>query len=187
MPILTLSQAAKECGRSKSVLLQAIKTGRLSANRNELNQWQIDPAELFRVYPLERPENGQKEQYRTHFEREENALLQAQICHLEKQLATVEAVVDDLKTDRDHWRQQATALLTHKPEPAREEAPPEVGKLAVTLPAVLPRPQEAPRKPAAPPPAVPGPDVGERVALWFVAAFLLLVAGLAVGHWLGWV
>ena len=123
MPLLTLSQAAKECRKSKSVLLEAIRTGRLSANRNDLNQWQIDPAELFRVYPVERSENGQKEQNETPLERHQNALLQAQVSYLEKQLATVEAVADDLRKDRDQWRQQATALLTHQREPPEAEDP----------------------------------------------------------------
>jgi hypothetical protein len=117
VPILTLSQAAKESGKSKSVLLGAIKSGRISASRNDLNQWQIDPAELFRVYPLERQENGQKEQNRPNQEQQENALLRVQISYLEKQLATATAVADDLRTDRDHWRQQATALLTDQRKP----------------------------------------------------------------------
>ena len=121
MPLLTLNQAAKECGKSKSVLLGAIRAGRLSAIRDDLNQWQIDPAELFRVYQSRRSENGQKEQSVPHEERHQNALLLANIGHLEKQLATAESVADDLRADRDHWRQQATALLTHQPEP--REAP----------------------------------------------------------------
>lgn len=52
MQPFTLNQAAKACGRSKSTILEAIKSGRLSAFRNEINQWEIQPAELFRVYPL---------------------------------------------------------------------------------------------------------------------------------------
>jgi len=48
---LTLGQAAKEVGISKPSLSAAIKKGRLSAHKNESGAYEIDPAELFRVYP----------------------------------------------------------------------------------------------------------------------------------------
>lgn len=48
---LTLGQAAKEVGISKPSLSAAIKNGRLSAAKNESGSYEIDPAELFRVYP----------------------------------------------------------------------------------------------------------------------------------------
>jgi hypothetical protein len=51
MKPFTLNQASQVCHRSKSTLLDAIKNGRLSATRNDKKQWQIDPAELCRVYP----------------------------------------------------------------------------------------------------------------------------------------
>lgn len=121
MTNLTLSRAAKECGRSKSALLDAIRDGRLSASRNELQQWQIDPAELFRVYPLDRSANKTNEHDQPTAEHQQNALLLAKITHLEKQLATAE-------TDRDRWQQQAeriTLLLTHQQhQPPAETARP---------------------------------------------------------------
>ena len=48
--LLTLGQAAKEVGLSKPTISEAIKKGRLSATKDG-NQYQIDPAELFRVWP----------------------------------------------------------------------------------------------------------------------------------------
>ncbi len=48
---LTLGKAAKEAGISKPSLSAAIKKGRLSAVKNEYGVYEIDPAELFRVYP----------------------------------------------------------------------------------------------------------------------------------------
>ena len=47
---LSLSQAAKEAGKSKSRISAAIKSGELAAVRNG-NKFQIDPSELFRVFP----------------------------------------------------------------------------------------------------------------------------------------
>ena len=54
---LSLGQAARETGKSKSVISNALKSGRLSGRRNEKEEWEIDPAELFRVFP---PQNGQQ-------------------------------------------------------------------------------------------------------------------------------
>lgn len=51
MAELTLSQAAKASGRSKSTLHRAVKSGRLSASRSDDGSFRIDPAELVRAFP----------------------------------------------------------------------------------------------------------------------------------------
>jgi len=50
MPYLTLGQASKETGLHKTTISRAVEDGRLSANRNQQGHYQIDPAELFRVF-----------------------------------------------------------------------------------------------------------------------------------------
>ena len=47
---LSLGQAAKETGLDKSTISRAIKSGKLSAHRKESGGYEIDPAELFRVF-----------------------------------------------------------------------------------------------------------------------------------------
>jgi hypothetical protein len=47
---LSLGQAAKETGMDKSTISRAIKSGKLSATRQENRGYAIDPAELFRVF-----------------------------------------------------------------------------------------------------------------------------------------
>jgi hypothetical protein len=47
----TLGTAAQATGTAKSTVLRAIKAGRISASRDETGQWQIQPVELFRVFP----------------------------------------------------------------------------------------------------------------------------------------
>jgi septal ring factor EnvC (AmiA/AmiB activator) len=47
----SLKQAADATGRTKPTLLRAIQTGKISAKKNEMREWEIDPAELHRVYP----------------------------------------------------------------------------------------------------------------------------------------
>lgn len=50
---LTLNQAAKTCGRSKSTLLEAIRAGRMSAPKDDRGHYAIDPAELHRAFPFQ--------------------------------------------------------------------------------------------------------------------------------------
>lgn len=56
--MLTLGKAAKEVGISKPSLSAAIKKGKISARKNEKGHYEIDPAELFRVYPPKSKPNG---------------------------------------------------------------------------------------------------------------------------------
>jgi hypothetical protein len=51
MATFGLRQAAQQAGASKSTILRAIQSGRLSASRTDDGGYAIDAAELFRVYP----------------------------------------------------------------------------------------------------------------------------------------
>jgi hypothetical protein len=58
--MLTLAQAAKETGLTKPAIFKAIKSGKISASKDDRGQWMIDPAELFRVYaPASQKETGE--------------------------------------------------------------------------------------------------------------------------------
>jgi hypothetical protein len=47
----TIATAAAAVGRNKTAILRAIEAGKISAAKDENGEWQIDPAELHRVYP----------------------------------------------------------------------------------------------------------------------------------------
>ncbi len=47
----TLGTAAKATGASKSSILRAIKSGRLSYNEKDASGYHIEASELFRVFP----------------------------------------------------------------------------------------------------------------------------------------
>lgn len=49
---LTLNQAAKTCGRAKSTILDAIKSGVITAPKDDRGRYAIDPSELNRVFPI---------------------------------------------------------------------------------------------------------------------------------------
>lgn len=133
---LTLSQAAKASGKSKSTLSRAIKVGRLSATRLDDGNFSIDPAELFRAYPAT-PRNPYDERPIERNATPVPAELQSRISMLEMLLekereavarereisAREREISADLKEDRDRWRQQAASLLADLRPELAEPAP----------------------------------------------------------------
>jgi hypothetical protein len=119
---LTLNQAAKACHKSKATILADIRLGRLSAGRDDKNQWQIDPSELFRVYPQHQTDTGNGNRSQPPEEnRQETALVDALREQIDLLKAQLDRERDQLQRERDqadHWRKQATMLLTRQPDPA---------------------------------------------------------------------
>ncbi len=56
--VLTLNKAAQTCGHSKSTLLDAIRSGRMTAPKDDRGRYAIDPAELHRVFPFTAPDQS---------------------------------------------------------------------------------------------------------------------------------
>ena len=116
----TLGQAAIECGRTKPTLLGAIKKGRLAANRNERGEWQIDPAELARVYPKKEKSAVRQTQRLTVEEADKIKLL-------EEKIKLLEQVVNDLQEDKKAARAdvlQWQGVAAHFSEQLKQLAPP---------------------------------------------------------------
>lgn len=104
----TLGEAAKATGKSKATISKAIKSGRISAKKEETGAFAIDPSELHRVYPVAKNEEK---------ETSVNTLvsdLQTQLSVAQERLEEQKALAADLREDRDRWRQQATGLLEDK-------------------------------------------------------------------------
>jgi hypothetical protein len=47
---LSAKEAAEAVGMTRQGIIKSIKTGKISASKNENGEWQIEPSELFRVY-----------------------------------------------------------------------------------------------------------------------------------------
>lgn len=116
--VFTLRTAAQHTGTSKSTILRAIKSGRLSATRLEDGSYEIDPAELERVYPAQRMKQRAMDAMEHHAPTtsdERNtvapdattAALTAQIEGLREILKRADATADELREDRDRWRNMA--------------------------------------------------------------------------------
>ena len=125
----TLGQAAKATGLSKPTLSEAIKRGRISANKDDFGRYQIDPAELHRVYPpLPHPASKtmvQSEQYQTHDLTAKIMVLEARVQALEELKTQIAAERDDLRGERDRLlgviEEQAGSVkqLTYQSKPAQ--------------------------------------------------------------------
>jgi hypothetical protein len=127
----SLAQAARATGLDKSTILRAIRSHKISAAKSERDGgWMIDPAELHRVFPPAPAGNpaglsnngGNAEgvagpRDATAVATVATAVLEAQVAALRetvdllrRQLDGQAALVEDVRTDRDHWRAQAEAL-----------------------------------------------------------------------------
>jgi hypothetical protein len=122
---LTLGQAAKECGKSKATLSKAIKSGRLSVLGKTSAGYEIDPAELFRVFPKEefatnetnnrKPPN--KAEHLTNLairlgiaENQEQAL-KREIEMLREMIAQSAKKAEEYREMANSWQKQAETLL----------------------------------------------------------------------------
>lgn len=129
MPPFTLSQAARACKRSKSTLSNALETGRLSGHKNQIGNWEIEPAELFRVFPIELAGTG-TEPFRTVLENHDrtgNEQLLERLRTLEiereRERRQLESTIEDLRQrldqEAEERRKLSQRLLIHqKTEPS---------------------------------------------------------------------
>lgn len=111
----TLGQAAKAVGKSKATLSKAIKSGKMSAVRQDDGSFSIDPSELHRVYPPTPPSTVHSEQSETP---QETAVNTNEIIELRVKLEAAHKRIEDLEEDREEWRKQANRLLSHTPQPS---------------------------------------------------------------------
>ncbi|HEY7384122.1 MAG TPA: excisionase family DNA-binding protein [Beijerinckiaceae bacterium] len=127
MPGLSLREAAQQTGTSKSTILRAIQSGRLSAARTDDGGYAIDPAELFRVYqprPQPDPEQDSKAGHGASAATEaatelriRNAQLEAGFNALKAILEAEKKHMEELREDRDRWAAQAERLALPAPQP----------------------------------------------------------------------
>lgn len=119
----TLGTAAKATGKAKTTIQRAIAKGRVSAERREDGGYSIDPSELHRVFPRLGGEtvrrDSEMDDTRPHDATPE---LRARIEALEAMLDRERAALDEVRVDRDAWRQQATTLLAAPAKPPKKQS-----------------------------------------------------------------
>lgn len=104
--MLTLSDASTAAGVAKSTIWRAIKSGRLSASKSVVGTYEVDAAELFRVFPAP-PQNDPTQQVATRAEQVGTAAQEAHISALKEISGLLRDQIEDLRKDRDAWKGQA--------------------------------------------------------------------------------
>jgi hypothetical protein len=114
----TLGQAAKATGKSKTTIQRAISKGLISGSKGKNGRYSIDPSELHRVFPMASGDTvAQPSQLDTSRPPDETPL-QVKVEALETMLEREREALSEMRSDRDAWKQQATALLG-RPEKKR--------------------------------------------------------------------
>jgi hypothetical protein len=146
----SLKQAATATGKSKPTILRAIQGGKISAEKDQQGEWQIEPAELHRVYPPVSERNGSDETIWNDTQQAdspfETVLLRAEVEQMRERFSCLEIdrererreasdTITDLRNRLDQSEQerrdvnrQLTALLTdQRQKPTAEPEPPRKG------------------------------------------------------------
>lgn len=115
---LSMGQAAKEAGVSKTSISRAINSGRLSADKVDGTGYKIDPSELFRVFPRNSNATIKSERSVTANIIGEvtpsNALefmrLTTENTALKREVEFLKESLNDLRKERDDWKAQAAVV-----------------------------------------------------------------------------
>ena len=122
---LTLGQAAEMCGWSKGAISKAIKSGKMSVYEKTKAGFQLDPAEVLRVFP-KKTETASSEQSETHKKHSGNSAISGEVDALRQQISTAELErtrereqltdriesLQQMLADEKSERRQLTALLS---------------------------------------------------------------------------
>jgi len=115
----TLGQAAKATGKSKPTIQRAIKSGTISACKAEDGSYEIDPAELHRVFQPVTDAGNAEQSLKQSVPPSDTYALQREVELLRERLADKDGVIADLRTrldaegeERRRTQAQLTALLT---------------------------------------------------------------------------
>lgn len=115
MATVSMTEGARLVGRSKGTLSKALKSGKLSYVEKTDNGYIIDVAELTRAFPMKPTGPVEPIRIETPVPSNEDKALRVEVEMLRQQL-------EDLRGDRDAWRDQAQRLLIEH-QAAQDEAP----------------------------------------------------------------
>lgn len=111
MAKVSISEAARLAGKSRTTLHRLIKTGELSVSTGDRNAKMIDVSELCRVFPAIRfstveHQNEQVSEQRVTGAEQDNARLKQEVEHLKALVSSQQSHIESLK--------QAMLLIEHK-------------------------------------------------------------------------
>ncbi len=118
-----LSEAAAATGVNRSTIYRAWKAGRMSATRTDTGAIEVEPVELFRVFPpvaAQEADPGAALYGARDRAPDDNAM---RASALEVEVRLLREMLDAMRNDRDAWREQAGKVVAALPPPAAVETP----------------------------------------------------------------
>lgn len=147
---MSAAKAAQEVGKSTATITRAIEKGKISAVKDENGAWEIDPAELFRVFSPAKRENPSVQHNANPDETGENRGLERLVETLQEELARIradrDAAIADLREDRDAWKADAAKWQEQAAQALRLLPPPVVVPAAETPAAAPPVAAQRPKR-----------------------------------------
>lgn len=111
----TAGQAAKATGVATATITRALKSGKISGQKDDNGAWMIDPAELHRVFPpvsMKAREKPFMKHRETPYEIDESPL---ESSVLQREIQVLRETLADIREDRDKWRDMAERLSIAPP------------------------------------------------------------------------
>src|SRR5690348_18270004 len=104
----SLAAAGAATGLSKTTIFRAIKSGKISGSKDVNGQWQVEPAELHRVYPpfAEAAESTDAPQR----DAPAAAELELKLAVMEARVIYLNDALDEMRGQRNAWQTQAERL-----------------------------------------------------------------------------
>jgi hypothetical protein len=113
----TLGEAARATGKSKAAISQAIASNKISATKDANGRYQIDPAELHRLYPIQKTIPNESSHLFTPDQTADVERLKATVEGLERLCRQIEG-------ERDSLREQNTRLTALLTDQRQQTEPP---------------------------------------------------------------
>ncbi len=118
---VTLGEASRRTGMTKSALSRRIKSGQLSVReRGEDGAFRIDVSELLRFMsttPVQRAGDTVDTPSSAPIATPFDPAIATRLAVVEAQLVELRAMLEDMRSERDRWHEQATAALRLLPAP----------------------------------------------------------------------
>jgi hypothetical protein len=113
-----LSEAAAATGVNRSTIYRAWKAGRISATRTDIGQIEVEPAELFRVFPPIAAQQASQEARHHGATANATAETALRVNALEVEVKLLREMLAAMREDRNAWRDQAAKVVAALPAPA---------------------------------------------------------------------
>ena len=111
----TAGQAAKATGVATATITRALKSGRISGQKDDSGAWMLDPSELHRVFPPISQQGRETPNTQGHATDTTTHERGYEISALEREVQTLREALSDAREDRDKWRDMAERLSVAPP------------------------------------------------------------------------